>query len=488
MTDPGALVSAAETSAWLVPALLAGAVLILGSLSPISGRAARLGFLLALVAAGALLAARFAASPQAGVRLLAWSCALASVVSAVGGALGGLLLPRHMQAGGRAVHLVRTAHTSALIFGAVAFTVQLVILGVRTVFVTVDLVTVFPVESARDYGFGPEGLWVLGCLFASSGVAIVSTREQQLYTCQFLIAVMIVVWACLLPPVFRMTSPGGWRGTGSTLVLTFSLACLLALAAAISAWTERRGQGVAGTEADESKAPRRRWSGFRVSAGMVALAVLLLGCYQLAVPVAVGNIGFRFSALVMSGSAGLAAWACFTLVSRFWSPNLADVGVGLASLALAGIAVSLVPSYPESLTERYPVIFNAMMVGLAVAAALCTWLATRRPRKPDEDRGATLEGRLIPHAKRGAFLSAVLAVAIGGLMAVWPRLPSIAIDDCSVGRVTAGFGANLLLLLVVTWSARRLKKTTLHVLSLLVVASAAGFMIMRMLSYSSQFG
>ena len=150
--------------------------------------------------------------------------------------------------------------------------------------------------------------------------------------------------------------------------------------------------------------------------------------------------------------------------------------------------MSALPSYPQSTAERYPVIFNAMVVGLALAMALWTWLATLWRRQLHEGIAGPTAGRLIPHTIRGAFLSAVLAVTIAGLMAVWPRLPSIAVPDDSLERVTAGFGGNLMLLLVVLWSARRLKKLTFHILTLLVVASAAGFMMMRMLPYSPHFG
>ena len=152
----------------------------------------------------------WAASPLGAIRLFTDSCALLSLL----GSLVGAAVAWKVSSQGRPVirrfDFAGTARSAALILGAIAFTVQLVILGIRLVYVTVDLVTVFPVESARYYGYGPEGLWSLGYLFVSCAVALASTREQQLCTCQFLIAVMIVVWACLLPPVFRMTSPGSF--------------------------------------------------------------------------------------------------------------------------------------------------------------------------------------------------------------------------------------------------------------------------------------
>jgi hypothetical protein len=370
----------------------------------------------------------------------------------------------------------------------------LIVLGMRVVYVAVNLITVFPVRGARDFGFDADGMWSLGCLFGACGVAAVSTRDRRLYTCQFLIAVVIVTWGCLLWPVFRMTSPGGLQGAGANLALSAGLALLLAVAAIVNLWTERH-RGIAlpgGWSSDYGRGKSTEasllWPGFRVSFGAVALAVLLLTCYQLAVPVGVAGGDFRVSVLVALASTSVATWACFSLLSRSWSPNLADVTVGLFSWSLCCLAVSVVPAYPKPLAERYPVILNAMIVGLALAMASCTWLATSPRWRSQADKMRIIPAALIPHARRGACLSAVLAVTLGGLMALWPRLPSIAVPDDSMGRVTAGFGGNLFLLLAVLFSARRLESLALHILTFLAVASVAGFMLMRILPYSPQFG
>ena len=73
-------------------------------------------------------------------------------------------------------------------------------------------------------------------------------------------------------------------------------------------------------------------------------------------------------------------------------------------------------------------------------------------------------------------------------MAIWPRIPWIAIPDASVRGVATGFGANLFLLLVLLWCSRRLKRLTFHILTILALVSAAGFMMMRMYPFTSQFG
>ena len=72
-------------------------------------------------------------------------------------------------------------------------------------------------------------------------------------------------------------------------------------------------------------------------------------------------------------------------------------------------------------------------------------------------------------------------------MAAWPRLRFVAVPDDSIGRVTAGFGAYLFLFLMMLVSSRRLKRLTFHILTFLVLASAVGFMKMRMYPYTPKF-
>ncbi len=73
-------------------------------------------------------------------------------------------------------------------------------------------------------------------------------------------------------------------------------------------------------------------------------------------------------------------------------------------------------------------------------------------------------------------------------MAVWPRWPAIAAMDDSLGRVAAGMAGNLFMLLVLLWSSRRVHRLTFQILTVLSVVSAAGFLTVRMLPFTPQFG
>ena len=167
---------------------------------------------------------------------------------------------------------------------------------------------------------------------------------------------------------------------------------------------------------------------------------------------------------------------------------MADVAMGLTSLTLCAVTVLLVPSRPTLLAERYPMIFSATVIGFALGTAIWTWLSGTWEQQPDTEQGRTTTSLLIPHAKRFAFLNAAMALVVGMLMAVWPRLRGISATDDEFGQVIAGLAANLFLLLVILWSSRRLKRPTFYILTALALLSTAGFIVVRMLPFTPQFG
>lgn len=478
-----------ESAAWLVPLLLGCATLAIVRFIPIRSTSGWLSVAVLLGGATLLLLQRFAASRYDAITLTARSCAVLSVV----GAMADLAATRAHRHDGNQTAYPLTRHisrlrTATLILGSIAFTILLVILVLRVIYVVVDLANALPVRSIHDFGFSGDGLGSLACLFAACLLTFISTRATQLPTCLLLIAVMFAAWGSLLGPVFVFIPKGGLRATGATSTMAICLSLVLACSTAILSWSDRRRRRRAtGTESQALPGAPEIQHGFRISFVLVAVTVLLMVCYHLAVPIDLRDGSYRTVAMLSSASAALAAGACFSLLSKSWSYSLADVGVALMSTTICCLAVSAIPHYPESLAERYPVVFNAMIVGLALASALCTKLALVWDRQVGDGNVRPTAGRLISHVKRGAFMSAVSAVALGGLMAIWPLLPAIAVADASMGRITAGFGADLFLLLVVLWSARRLRRMTFHVLVLLAVASAAGFMIMRMLPYTPRF-
>ena len=157
-------------------------------------------------------------------------------------------------------------------------------------------------------------------------------------------------------------------------------------------------------------------------------------------------------------------------------------------LSLGSAAMALVPNCGAPLAERYPALLNALVLGFTLAMGLITWghLVGRRRRK--EEDAASLLGAIMPDLQRFAFLSGALALVAAGLMAIWPLMRDIATPDDSIGRVVAGFGADLLLVLVMMICARRIKRPPFHILTFMALASTIGFMLIRMYPYTPRFG
>jgi hypothetical protein len=291
---------------------------------------------------------------------------------------------------------------------------------------------------------------------------------------------MIAIGAALLLPVFRVNQYGGLEGTGSTLIMVASLAALLLVATIMARRLPpggRRGE-------DTAHALR----GLRLICGAMVAVVILLICYHFSVPLGVGG-HVRVTFVIVTASAAMAGTSAFVLASRWHSRRAAEGAMGLGSLAVCGAAVSAAPYFPGPLAERYPVVFNGMIFGLAAATALSVLLAKVQHHGVEPVAGAR---RMIiehtrPLARRFAFLNAVLALLVAGVMAVWPRMRSIAVPDDSIGRVSMGLAANLFLLLVLLWSSRRIGSLTFHVLTALAIISSVAFMMMRMYPYTPRF-
>ncbi|MCH8799972.1 MAG: hypothetical protein IH963_03595, partial [Chloroflexi bacterium] len=298
---------------------------------------------------------------------------------------------------------------------------QSVVLMMRIIYVAIDLANGYVYAGNRAYGFGPEGLWSLGFLCAACVTALVSTGDRRLGTCQIWCTVTLVTWACLLAPPLRHLPTGGYERTGATLVLLLALASLLMAVILISGWADRRS-GLSTPDTSHSgqadtAASAPTWPGLPLSAAMLAITVILLSCYHLLVPVVIGQRGFLLSAAIVSVSGALAAWACFVLFLRTGTAYLAEVAMGLASFSICGLATLAVPSAPVILAERYPMIFNAIIVGLAAATGLWAWLASDQGRRRILGRVRGGADRLTSEFKRFAFLSAALALLVVGTAA-----------------------------------------------------------------------
>ena len=95
---------------------------------------------------------------------------------------------------------------------------------------------------------------------------------------------------------------------------------------------------------------------------------------------------------------------------------------------------------------------------------------------------------MLQAVKRFALLNAAMAVLVALVMAIWPRLPTIATMDDSLGRVFAGLGANLGLLCVVLACAHRQRRPVFHILTVMAMITTGAFLWIRMQPYGSSTG
>ncbi len=384
-----------------------------------------------------------------------------------------------------------TAYVVALLLGVVVAVVQSVVLMIQIIYVSIDLIQGYTYAGHRSLGFGLDGIWSLGFVYAACILSWISTGHRHLGACQLWCAVGLVTWACLIAPVLDVTATGGSERTGGTIVLAVLLAAVLMTTVSISGRIDRRrlcgAPGSWGAD-DTATADASAWPGLALSVTLVALAVILLACFHLIVPIPLWSEGFRLSSLIVSLAAAGTALACFRLYGRTRHTHLAEAAMGLMTFAICGFATLAVPSRPVALADRYPLVFNAMTVGFGISTALWAWLAPVGTRSRHDRRSETAAARLVPQLKRFAFLSAALALLVSAIMAIWPRLPSIATMDDTLGRVTAGFAANLFLLLVMLWSSRRLRRFPFQMLTVMTVITAAAFLLARILPLTPQYG
>jgi len=274
------------------------------------------------------------------------------------------------------------------------------------------------------------------------------------------------------PPLVTLWTAGLILGAGFTAGI-----CILAIAEGVS--IGRRRARALRTDPLRLLEPSPIRPAMRAACGAGALAVAALALAGLAVPVQLGSWGYRLSGLLVAVTTAAAGTAVFALLWRHWNRYLADVAMGLMTLSVCGFAAMLVPSEPEELNERYPLMFNAIVFALACMAWTWNWLGGVWEQQLDNGQAWTTAGRLVAPANDFSFQIAAVGLIIAFLMAGWPRLPSIGCADDSHGRVLFGVAGHLLLVLVCLDCTRRTRRTRFTRAAVLAVASLMIFIGVR---------
>lgn len=440
-----------------------------------------------IVAAGVLA---FAIAPhQSGVvARIAWYTsilALAGTIASAGTSIGTRTTDRAAQL---REELVWGARHVALYLGVAGAIFQTILLTMRSVYFAIDLIHGFPWQGARDFGFGPAGLWTIGVLCAACLIELVCSRDARLATLQFWLLVLLTIWACQLSPAFQPTQTGGYVRTDATLIMVECLACLLLMSVLLIGWLlDARYFGP--DSASKAKDATDRIAaplppGFGASSAVLALALNIAVLFQILVPTGQSTFSFRLSGFRAGCAAAIAGLGCFYLLRRSWNSHLAESGLGLFALAVCGLATLAIPARESPLADEYPMLFNALIIGYSFAAAL---FAHCTSQWGEGGLGChSLRARLVPHLKRFAFLSGATALLSGVMMCFWPGMPGISAMDHSLGRVLAGVSGFLFLLLVSLRSGRLMARASFHILTLAAATSMVAFLLVRAMPFLSE--
>lgn len=423
--------------------------------------------------------------------------------------------------------------TASLWFGAVAGVVIAFLLILRLVHVAVESIWCVPWFSAARYGIAPRGLIAPAFLIGSQFVAWISTRDRRLPTSLFWSVAAFTSWYYLLDPALTHTPIGGFVRTPTTVNVTGAWAILLFCGAVMAVFADanraptillgagRPAPSPASGEGLPENTPtpgarvstipfdvRRRFDAREfattmcASAGALGFALVLPIWFHLLVPIS-GLEGSSLSSMSrVTFAAGMATIGCYVLLLRVWHGLLADATLWLVTQAVCGVAVLAATSWAAMETtafvqgmrpgantsERFPVVFAAIMVGLALTSVWFTWLASIWRPQLDEGRAWTTEGRLIPALGRFAFLDLALALVVGAVLTFWPQQPTVSASDDSLNRVIGGLAAHLLVVLSTLAAARRWRRPTLRILSFVAVGSTAMFLIVRIWPFRSHIG
>lgn len=316
----------------------------------------------------------------------------------------------------------------------------------------------------------PAALVDVAAVAIAAGIGLRLTGERSLLTLLFWLAVFAAVWIGLLyDPIPTQPSavgptqipPTDWTSAAivcAALVL-FAFAVvdyIVCIAARRRAWPEAL---------DTLTIARPSWPGFRISAGLVALAVLVAGCLLVMRP---GT----------AAAAALAAAAVFLLTARSWSETLAETATVLVTLSVVSLA-TLGLSTSASELARFPLMLERFLPALAVMAWFWYWLAAVWEQQRDHRRAWTTAGRMIPTARRVGFFVGAIGVLVAMELASWPRGWLVTDPDRSPARWVWGMVGLSALFAALAHTAVRRRASLAGWLSMFAAAAAVVFVHYR---------
>ncbi len=328
----------------------------------------------------------------------------------------------------------------------------------------------FEFKAAWRYEVIPHGLLDLAALGAAVLLAWRSQRDDRLVTVLMWLLAFAGLWLAMLSPPMTHDRSGA-VGTAPAGAMPWPSVLMLILAGTLTGFTcleglriQRRRVRAWPNHLINLTSPPRSWRGFRYSAGIIGVLVLVLACVLIGFPRTTwGAVPAGLSLLI--------------LASRRWNENLADAGLALITIGVVAFFIQLAP--PSGRAPTYAEHFCRAMVGLTVMAFIWHWLAGVWVQQLDNRKAWTTTGRMIRTAQRVGYLVAATAVLIGFQLALWPRSEYVTETDDSLARWIWGLGGYTLLVLMLTFASVRTGKATLGYLVLFTLLAMATFVGVR---------
>lgn len=295
-------------------------------------------------------------------------------------------------------------------------------------------------------------------------IAAALSRDRHAVAMQFGLLVLVGVWAGLVvAPRF-----GAADVHGTAAVLGLILAIVVAGFTVVQEVTYRRRRKRAWPDRlDHLTQSFPTWPGFRESAVMVLVAVLLLGSYA----------STSWATVVTSLVAMLTTYA---LLDRQWDSNLARLAVALTTLLIVSFSLAAFgPGSDRELTETLPVFFNLALFGFGYMTFHWHWLARVWDQQLLDGKAWTTSGRMIPIAHRAGFFCGVLGLLAAVQMSLWPVSMMAHSRDDSLGRWVTGLAGLVGLTAALTAAAMMTQKRTLVGLMILSIMAAGLFVGVR---------
>ncbi len=327
---------------------------------------------------------------------------------------------------------------------------------------------------------------VLACLLITH-----ATKSAYLLVPVFWVAFLAVARQCLLiPPVAPDAAVSASQLTGSAsawlLALLSASAAMLGTLVAVQGLSWKNSRRVAWRHdvAYLLRAPRT-WPGLPQTVAGLGMFILAGGCLLLVYPAPAGLFRSAVPGTVFALAMLVASISVFTVANRHWRPGLGELAVGLMTLAICFAVLACAPGLPDALSDRFPLLFNALVLGCAVSMLFWLWLAGVWEQQLDGNgRPWTTAGRLVPVAKRASLMAGCFGVLFAFQMGIWPVQVQVHTFDHSIGRLIWGIGGLALLLVGVSVGYRRTHSRAFRTLITLDVVAIMLFALVRILPYT----